>query len=127
MAHGVALGENDVAGIVRVALEVTHLGEATPAILGEAVRPYEPTAVITRRVIGATRQVENQQRFPGFSGCRSSVRIGVQELVVRRIVRYQDGRPYVDRLPPEEAEVPFHLAELVGVGCQGCARDGAME
>ena len=83
--------------------------------------------MITRRDIGATRQVEHQQRFPGLSSGRSSVRIGVQELVVRRIVRHQDRRPEVDRLPPEEAEVPFHLAELVGVGCGGRARDRALE
>ena len=127
MAHGVVLGENDVVGIVRIALEVTHLGEATPAILGETVRPYEPTAVITRRVIGATRQVENQQRFPGFSSCRSGVRICVQELVVRRIVRHQYGRPEVDRLSPEEAHVRFHLVVLVGVGWGGRARHGALE
>src|SRR5437762_13332454 len=92
MTHGVVLGENDIVSVVRVALEITDLGEATPAILGETVRPYEPTAAITRRDIGATRQVQNQQRFPGFSSCRSSVRICVQELVVRRIVRHQDGR-----------------------------------
>src|SRR6266481_688010 len=78
------------------------------------------TARITGRV-GAVGQVENQKRFPGFSICSSSVRIHVQELVVRRIVRHQDGRPQVDGLPPEEAEVPFHLAKLIGVGRTSCA------
>src|SRR5204862_8118828 len=43
------------------------------------------------------------------------------------IVRHEDGRPEVDRLPPEEAHVRFHLVVLVGVGWGSRARDGPLE
>src|SRR4030095_8467228 len=103
MPSSIVLGENGRAG-KWITLEVPDLAEAAPAILEETVRPNEIATVIIRG-IGAVGQVENQQRFPGLAHICSSVRICVQELVVRRIVRHQDGRPKVNRLSPEEAEV----------------------
>ena len=116
VSGGIVLEINDIIGVEAIALEITQLAEASRMVRIAPVSCRDTCRASSRVWIGTAGHVENQQRLSRLSHGKAAIRVRVQPLVPRRIVRDQQGRPEVNRLAPEEAEVCFHLGELIGVG-----------